>query len=389
MRRMARAERLLVWLAMVALCGCMPKVNDALKNAESAIAEAEAASASQKYPELLQAANDHLKEGKRQRYMFRSNLATFEFQAAEESARLAAQYAKNGAPAEAPKCPACIQRTCPPSPECPVVTCPEAKPCPPCPAGTTCAPCPERTCPREEKRVKTESGPAAQCPTRHCPACNCESPHCPACPRESAATKPDKEKPAKPEKTPVAAAGGPLLGTITYTPPAMLIKGKTDYEVVVKYQPSQLDAGAAKTADNYRLLLDVVKVEPAEVTVSSPMNDYEPLTAHNGEWKLPLTAPAELTGPVTITIQAIVSNTATNKEQKLAPAVLTIPAAACPEAKPCPEAKAAPLTPAPAPKSGWLGRLLMLVIGLGVGAGGGYGAARVLAAKGPTFKAGE
>lgn len=397
MRWKARAEKVLVWLAVIAACGCMPKVNDALKNAESAIAEAEAASASQKYPELLDAANAHLKEGKRQRYLFRSNLAQVQFQAAEEAAKIAAQYARTGpgaAPGGPVKCPACIERTCPSCPPAPAPSCPEVKPCPPCPEGTSCPPCPERPCPERpcpEKACAPCPSPAPKtagetsprhCPSCHCPACDHEAPHCPACPREPAATKPEKQ--------PVT-AGGLVIGTIAYSVPA-LEAGKSNYQLGVAYAASSLDSGAAKAGDNYRLLIDVVKAEPAGVTVSSTMNDYEPLTAHNGEWKLPLEVPAELKGPVTVTLQISLMNSATKKEQKLAPAVLTIPAPAeCHKT----DAKVTPLAPAPPPaappaaKSDWLGRLIMVIIGLAVGAGGGYGAARVLSAKGPTIKAGE
>jgi hypothetical protein len=352
-KRMVRGVVVSVVLFLL-LASCMPKVKQAMEDADAAIREAEAAGAKSKYPELYDAARSHFREGERQKFLFRWNLARFQFEASKQAGEIAAKYSRG---------------------EIGSATCPQRPSCPTTPADWSWSNTPDqddepRCCDDYQMCLANARGLEKRLKNCSRPRTVYVSEGCPRCPEVS-------REPCREEgpQDPTAAYDQLLMGMFSVTGPGMIESGKTDYEVVVKYQGSTLDdkgAGAARAANDYRLLIDVAQVEPPEVTAGSPTVDYEPLSSHGGEWKLPVNVPDAVKGPVTVTVEMTLLNTASGKEQKLPPTVVLVPAAGdCPKPKPCPEIKMETRPEASGGPS-WGLALAMLVVGLGAGAGGGF-----------------
>lgn len=350
MRKMKIVRQLvLAGLLAVLLAGCAPKTRDALKQAEAAISEAESQSASLKSPEILDQAKVHLEQGREYEFYLRFNLARVEYEAAAADARLALVLSGLSPGMPAPQC-----RTC--------ARCEEAA----APAPDSC--CLELdACGLKQKDLKSRlSQCLAGAPVR---------------------TRVVREACEEPEPKPAMKTGSMslLLGTLLVEPPQMIEKDKTGYKIKVRYVRSQLDK--ARGADDYGILLDIAGVDPPEVEVFSPTVDFEDLTAHGGEWLLPMTVPEDTKQTVTVKVSAILRNRTTGAEQTLPDIQVTIPdASSCPDCPECPQAPAISVeTEKTAPGPGWPWRIIMLVIGAVIGAVGGFAAAKSMGGKGASI----
>jgi hypothetical protein len=320
----------MVGLISIVSTGCAPKTKEALRDAEAAIAEAEQSSASVKSPEIYEQAKQHLSKGREYEAYFRNELARVEYEAAAADARLAVALSGEEAP-RGPECPECAP--------CPVDT----------EAGACClelGQCNSRQNDLEDKLDRCRAGGFVR-------------------------TRVIREPCVREEAPAPSAAMQALIGTLLIEPPQMITKGKEDYKIKVRYVRAALGApGGARAESDYRILLDIADVDPPQVEVFSPTADYEPLTAHGGEWSLPMTVPKGTSVPVKVKIAAMLTNYATGAEQTLPEYTVMIPnAAACPECPKLPKA-AAPKVEEAGP--GWVTRILFLIIGLGAGIVGGY-----------------
>jgi hypothetical protein len=188
----------------------------------------------------------------------------------------------------------------------------------------------------------------------------------------------------------MAAPSGPatrLMGTLMFEPPPAIVKDQDDYKIKVKYVTAQLDAVKGQAGD-YRILLDIAGVEPAEVEVFSPTSDFTPLS--DGVWSLSVKVPAGIKEAVKVRVAATIRNSATGKEQDLPEQTVTIPnAASCPACAPCPKMEIAKTPEAQAPKPDWIVRIVLLVVGIAAGLGAGFLVFKKGGKSGPTIRIGE
>lgn len=258
--------------------GCVPKSNEALKRAEDAIAEAEAAGAAEKAPVPYQLAKNHLADGKAYDTSFRYNLAICEYESAAESAALA--LAMSGETVEVPLLE-------------PSTCCPELDMCKAEVEGLT----------KKLYNCRQDQPVVTRVIRKECPE---------------------------------PAAGPSLVGMLLYEPPAGIEKGREKYTIKARFEASSL--GGAARSDDLRILIDILETGPEGVEASSPMSDYQALSPGT-KWELPVTVPADAKGPVKVKIGATLWNAATQKEQKLPPYTAVIPSlAGCPECAECPPA---------------------------------------------------
>jgi len=274
---------------LLVLGGCAHRPQEAMKSARKALDEAEQSGAPEKHPSLYQQAQEHFEEGNRQLSYFRYNLARCEFDAAAKNASLAAAYSREAPVFEEP------------SPACP--------PCPP-PVGDCCAElswCQDRN--RELKKELAEGGVRVVYKTRVV--------------REPCPEDEFKEPPP---------SDCAFLGALMVQPPPGITPDRSEYEIKVKFIAAKF--GDRGRADDYRLLIDVIEVEPSSVEVVSHMIDYEPIGV--GEWSLPVLVPPGLDRPVLVTLGVTLWNARTNQEQNLPAYQLAIPSLrpAAKEAKP-------------------------------------------------------
>ncbi|HUT55953.1 MAG TPA: DUF4398 domain-containing protein [bacterium] len=356
-KRKAVALAGFVLVLCLTLCGCASR-SQALKDAQSALDSAQSAGAPSKSPQVYEQAKKHLDQGRQYDFQFRYGLARVEYEAAAADARLAAALASGAA----------VEMAAPPQILAPAAV--ESAPLPPPVEAHECGRLKECESARsriESALARCEAGSYVRTRVIREP---CEEAAAPAAPSGPAAR---------------------LMGTLVVMPPEAIVKGRSDYKIKVKYVASELDKGKAGDAD-YRILLDIAGVEPAEAEAMSPMSDFQPLGSGGGEWTLPVTAPEGVAGEVKVMIEATLRNSATGKEQKLPGLTAVIPnARACPACAPCPKVEMAP-APAGRQKAAgndWLTRILFLIVGLGAGAGVGFFIFRKGGKSGPTIKIGE
>lgn len=361
LKRNAAATCVFVLVLPLLLSGCFKKTRLARDNAEAALEEARARDAGERLPEVFRLAESHYDQGRRQQYFFRPNMARTHYTAAEEDALLAVRYIDDG-------------------------RCQDS--CPPCPgenwsdSGNNDACCLEYNhCSKELSRLeglldkcrasKTTGKTTVKTRTVYVGDGVCDAP--------------------APKSEP-SSYGELMMGTLTVQGPGPIQRDKTDYEVLVRYHKSVLDkrsAGVGKIDNDYRILLDVASVEPAEVVVGSPTVDFQPLGKDGGKWRLPVTVPEGVSGPVSLEVVATLRNMATGKEQKLPAHKVVIPdGSACPECAPA--AKGPEVVPTvetkTVEKNGLAMPLILLVLGLLCGFGAGYVVFRMILKSGPAIR---
>jgi hypothetical protein len=200
------------------------------------------------------------------------------------------------------------------------------------------------------KKQKTRVVYSDDCPRPRVVKEECEEPEpCPACPETKAAD--------------AGTGGGNLIGTLMFEPPEGIRQGQVDYEITAKYVPSKLGQRGGALAD-YQILIDIIDTSPEGVEVFSPMAGFEPLNTGDGVWSLPVNLPGDISGPVTVKVEATLWDSISGAEQKLPVYSITIPnLSGCPECE-----KAAPQKAAQEKKSsGTFFAVIMLIIGLIVG----------------------
>jgi len=307
-------KRFLIFLGVLAWCGlvlgCAPRPEDALRQAEQAIQEAEQAGAREKAPEPYRQALDHLEQGKSQEGSMRYNLAASEYECARENAELALELVEAREAEDAKDC------------------CPDLDDC--------------RSGLSECRRDLTDREADLQdCRARKVTTIRPECPACPECPEK---------------QCPETACA--FMGAIMVQGPPAIEPGKTDYTVSVSFIASRLD-GDGGPADDYRILIDITERSPQGVEVFSPTANFESLKKR--QWDLNVNVPEDFHETVELTIEVTLWNSKTDKQQKLPAYKVVIPAAGAPE---CPEC------PPPAEKgANWLLAVILLAVGLAVGAG--------------------
>ncbi len=199
------------------------------------------------------------------------------------------------------------------------------------------------------KKPRTRVVYSDDCPGPRVIKEKCEEPEpCPACP-ESVAASPGQ-------------GGGNLIGSLMFEPPAGIRKGQVDYEITARYVPSKLGQRGGQLAD-YQILIDIVDASPEGVEVFSPMAGFEPLNTGDGVWSLPVNLPDDVSGPVTVKVEATLWDSISDVEQKLPVYTVVIP-----NLSGCPECEQAPQKADSEKKSsGSFFAVIMLIIGLILG----------------------
>jgi hypothetical protein len=293
-------------LLLIFCTGCSLKPTDVIQEADKALADAEAAGAPEKTPEIYKQARDHYEEGEQQAVYFRYSIARCKYKAAAREAKLAADYAdKNQAPQTAP------DMQCPPCPE------PEAEDC--CIELDLCLSDNKSL----EKQLRECRGRKVVYRTRT----KVIREPCPETPKR---TTEEEDEPEAPQKQ-------VLIGAFTVTGPPALQEGNTTYEVTVNYMGAHLGESSFSLQNNYDVLVDVVSVGPPDVQVMSSMMGYGPLQ-DGGQWPLTVYTQGEK-GPVNLEVGITVKSKSTGKEFNLDPIPVKIP-----------EAPQAKTTPSKAPK---------------------------------------
>ncbi len=280
--------------------GCSLKPNEAIREADNALAEAEAAGAPEKTPEIYEQAREHYEQGERQVVYFRYSRARCKYKASAREARLAKEYArkdKKGAP---------TPTECPPCPE------PEAEDC--CIELDLCL---SDNKDLEEKLEKCRNRKVVYRTRTKVVREPCAEPSRP-------------EAPARENKDPTEQV---LIGTFTVTGPPAMQTGSTTYQVTVRYSNAHLGEAPSSLENNYSVLVDVVSVDPPDAQAMSSMMGYAPLQ-DGGQWPLTVFTPGNIKGPVRVGVGITLKSKRTGEQFNLAPIEVTIPAARRPEKGP-------------------------------------------------------
>ena len=371
-------------LFLLVLPACARKSSDALQRAQTAVRSAEAAGAPEGAPELYQSALGHLAKGRQEDFYFRWAKAQKEYNAAYDNAQQALikiSAAGKAAPPTPPSPPspsapetrpaapprAGAGKITPPPPPIPAV--PETRPAPPSPPARSC----QSELDRLTSRLMELEKNAGRRKVRYIYK---------ECPREAA------ETPAPP-----GGANQFFIGALSLETPPALEKGRTAYEVKVRYQKAQL--GEPSADDNllasYVLRLHGEVEEPSAVHFAGETADISLVENNHGVWSMPVWVPEGTPRPVKFVVKASLLNQRTQKELVMKFPVEMLDRTACPQCPKCPEAKPAP-PPPPPPSSGadWTMRLVFLAGGLVIGLVLGLMFGRLLKRSGgPTIKVGE